>query len=129
MMEQLLRTAHGLHQSGKYLEAERLYRKILRRDSSNLTALLLLGTLHFQRGAFSDALAPLDRLLAIKPDAFDALAARGAALSSLNRHEEALAAYERALAIRRTPQLYNNRANALLSLGRRKEAIESYDAA
>src|SRR5437868_6079266 len=129
MNEQLLRTAHGLHQSGRHQEAERLYGEVLRSDPRNLSALLLLATSHFQRGSYTEALARLNQLLAIKSDAFEALAAHGAVLSSLGRHDEALASYEKALAIRRTPQLYNNRANTLLALARGKEAVESYDSA
>jgi predicted O-linked N-acetylglucosamine transferase (SPINDLY family) len=129
MNEQLLQTAHALQQSGKYLEAERLYAEVLRSDPKNLSALMLLASTYMRRGAYSDALARLDQLLAIRPDAFEALATRGAALSAAGRHEEALANYARALAIRRTPQLYNNRGNALLSLGRTKDAVESYDTA
>src|SRR2546430_16547088 len=106
MNEQLLRTAHGLHQSGQHHEAERLYGEVLRRDPRNLSALLLLASSHFQRGSFTEALTRLDQLLAIKSDVFDAVAAHGAVLSGLGRHDEALASYEKQLAIRRTPHLY-----------------------
>jgi tetratricopeptide (TPR) repeat protein len=129
MNEQLLRAAHALHQSGKHLEAERLYAEVLRSDPKNIPALTLLATTHLQRGAYREALTRLDQLLAIRPDAFDALAVRGAALSAIGRHEEALTSYARALAARRTPQLYNNRGNSLLALGRAKDAVESYDRA
>lgn len=129
MSEQLLRAAHGLHQSGRHLEAERLYAEVLRSDPRNSSALRLLGMLYFQRGAYADALAHFDRLLAIDARSFDALVSHATVLSSMDRHEEALPGYERALAIRRTPQLWNNRGNALLALGRGQEAIESYDSA
>jgi len=55
---------------------------------------------------------------------------RGAALSALKRHTEALASYDRALAI--TPTLVealNNRGGALKDLGRFDEALASYDRA
>ena len=47
----------------------------------------------------AEALASLDRALAIKPDYADALANRGNALIDLGRAEEALASYDKALAI------------------------------
>jgi len=130
MAEQLLRTAHALHQSGNHVEAERLYGDILRSDPKNVSALLLLGHVLLQRGAPSEALSQFDRVLAIEPRSADALIGRGAALSNLARHAEALAAFDQALEIRpRSPQLHSNRGNALLALGRGADAVESYQRA
>ena len=127
MTEQLLRTAHALHQSGKYAEAERLYGDVLRRDPQNVSALLRLGYVLMRRGALTEALAHFDRVLAIEPNLSDALAGRGAALSGLNRHAEALTSFDKALGISpRSPQLHSNRGNALLALGCGTEAVESY---
>ena len=130
MNEQSLRNAHELHQSGRHAEAERLYAEILRDDPGNTSALLMLGYIYLRRGALPEALAQFDRVLAIRPDEFDALAARGAVLSGLDRHQEALNTYDRAVALRQnSPQLYNNRGNALLTLNRGEEAVASYAAA
>jgi protein O-GlcNAc transferase len=130
MNDALIRNAFDLHRAGRLAEAERLYGKILRGDPRHLDALFLLGSLNFQRGDPAAALARFDQALAIKPDMADALAGRGAALSSLDRHHEALAAYDRALAVRPTHvQTLNNRGNALLALKRDAEAIASYDKA
>ena len=125
-----IRNAFDLHRGGRLAEAERLYDEILRADPRHLDALFLLGSLHFQRGDWTAALARFDQALAIKPDMLDALAARGAALSSLDRHQEALAAYDRALSVRPGHlQALNNRGNALLALKRDSEAVASYDKA
>ncbi|HEX3487086.1 MAG TPA: tetratricopeptide repeat protein [Micropepsaceae bacterium] len=126
----LLQTALGLQRAGKLDEAARLYEDILRSEPAQGDALYLLGSVHFQRGAFGDALDRFDSLLAIKPGFREALAARGATLSSLGRHEEALAAYEKMIAAHPThAQSWNNRGNTLLALGREKDAVASYDRA
>src|SRR5262249_40805544 len=55
---------------------------------------------------------------------------RGNALLALGRHAQALASYDRALAIRPNhARALNNRGNALQKLGRHAEALASYEAA
>ena len=56
----------------------------------------------------------------------EALNNRANALLKAGRHEEALACYERALAIDpRHAEVLNNRGNALAELGRHREALDS----
>jgi len=130
MKDPLIRTAFGLHRSGRLADASRLYGEVLASDPHDTEALFLLGSLNFQRGEFTAALAQFDRLLAIKPDFAEGLAARGTALSRLNRHAEALAAYDLALAARPgNAEALNNRGNALLSLQRYADAVATYDRA
>lgn len=130
MSEHIIRTAYGLHQSGRHDEAARLYEQILQQDPNNIQTLLLSGMLSYQRGDLETALARFDRILAFDPAHYDAHAARGAVLSGLGRHPDALADYNRAQQLRPgTPQVYNNRANSLYALGRREEALENYDLA
>jgi tetratricopeptide (TPR) repeat protein len=66
----------------------------------------------------------------IKPDYADAHYNRGNVLQSINRQEEALAAYDQALAI--APghtEALNNRSNVLIHLNRLEDALASYDQA
>src|SRR5712691_11237540 len=66
----------------------------------------------------------------VKSDIVDVLCSRGVALGKLDRHAEALASFEQALAISPTclPALYN-RGVMLANLDRHAEAVESYDRA
>ena len=130
MREGPIQTALGLHRAGKLDEAARLYEEILRAEPDHRDALYLLGSVHFQRGAFEQALARLDQALAGNPAFVEALAARGAALSNLERHGEALTTYDAVVAANPAhAQSWNNRGNALLMLSREKEALASYDRA
>ena len=55
---------------------------------------------------------------------------RGNALQGWLRHDEALAAYDQALALRPDyPEALNNRGNALQELKRHEEALASFDKA
>jgi predicted O-linked N-acetylglucosamine transferase (SPINDLY family) len=65
--------------------------------------------------------------LANRPDHVEALNCRGNALLELGRSEEALASYDRALAVRPDyTDALNNRTDALRALGRREELVEGY---
>ena len=74
--------------------------------------------------------SPSYRALALNPDHVPARQC-GNALSLLNRHEDAIASYDRALALRPTTMSSapTNRATALLALKRHEEAIAGYDQA
>ena len=130
MSDGAIQRAFSLHRAGKLDEAARLYGEVLRDEPEQVDALYLLGSVHFQRGAFTAALARFDQALAVRPGFIEALAARGAALSSLGRHEEALAAYDAVIAANPAhAQSWNNRGNALLALGRGLDSLASYDRA
>ena len=130
MSNALLETALSYQRAGRFDDAERLYREILRGNERQIEALYLLGCLSFQRGATDEALLRFDQVLQINPAVADALSAKGAVLSSLGRHAEALAAYDAALSARPGHgQTWSNRGNALLALGRAEEALQSYDRA
>lgn len=55
-MQKLYSQALGLHQSGLFKEAEKLYRKILEKDPSNVETLNALGMLLNQTGEFKTSL-------------------------------------------------------------------------
>jgi len=66
----------------------------------------------------------------VQPNDPMALYNRGNVLRDLQRYEEALASYDRALALNlKSPELFNNRGNVLRDLSRLREALESYEQA
>jgi len=92
------RQATDLHQQGRLIEAEPLYRQILAASPSVYPALYLLGVLRLQLGDSAEAASLLQRALAQNPNDPAASVQYGMALQSLMRYPEALAAHERALA-------------------------------
>ncbi len=126
----LIETALSYQRAGRFDDAERLYRQILRDNPKHIDALYLLGSLAFQRGRAQEALDRFDEVLRAHPGVAEALSAKGAVLSSLGRHQDALAAYDASLATRpNQPQAWSNRGNTLLALGRSMDAVQSYDRA
>jgi tetratricopeptide (TPR) repeat protein len=118
------------HQAGRLGEAEARYRETLAAAPDHADALHLLGVIASQVGKHDVAIQLIG--LAIAEDGRNALyhTNHGLALAGLRRFEEAIASYDRALAVQPTfVEALCNRANALAELGRDAEALASYDRA
>ena len=89
-----------------------------------------LALIYAGQGRAEEALAALDRALAIQPGNFDSLILRGDMLMALKRHQEALTCFDRGMAFRQqTPVLLSARGNALKALGRDDEALSCFERA
>ena len=141
--QQALGEAVALHRQGRLDEAEKVYNRVLKVRRDHFDALQLLGMLNHQRGKAGEAyrlitaalkvnprkrdgeaLANIDKALALAPDHVDAHNNHGNLLLELKRPAEAMAAFDRVLAL--APQHIQariNRGNALAELGRAAEAI------
>ncbi|MCX2973620.1 sulfotransferase family protein [Halieaceae bacterium IMCC8485] len=71
MSSDLLQKAESAHRRGDLLNAEQLYRQLLREESTNASALFGLGTLAMQRGKHTHAADLLLQAAKIEPDAAD----------------------------------------------------------
>src|SRR5580698_6313910 len=98
-LQQLAGRAMESHQRGDLAGAERLYLQVLEAKSDHFEARHLLGVLRGQQGRYEEALGLVGAALKIKPDVPGALSNFGLILHKLKRHQEALASYDRALAI------------------------------
>src|SRR5665213_1217164 len=126
----MLKDAFALHRQGEFAEAERAYAELLRRQPGNFQALHLYGVLALQRGQTERAIELLRQSLKLEPRQPLAHRDLGNALQQLRRFDEALASYDRALALKSDlADVHNNRGIALARLQRRDEALASYDRA
>ena len=119
-----------LHQVGRLVEAEALYRRTLATRPNYPDALHLLGVIASQTGRHELSVQLIQ--LAIEQDENSPLyySNLGLSLQALDRLEEALESYDRALAVR--PQYAEalfNRGVTLQKLRRPDDAVESYDRA
>jgi tetratricopeptide (TPR) repeat protein len=119
-----------LHQAGALPAAEAAYRTVLAASPRHAATMTLLATVMAQRGQTEEAVRLFDTSLKLDRNQETALFNRGNALFALQRHAEALASYNRAVALwpSHTP-LLNNRGNALFALGRKLEALAAFDRA
>lgn len=117
------------YQQGRIAEALQAVEAALSRDPTVAKALLLHGILLHATGKPVEALAQLTAAAARDPANVEIWYSRGVLLAGLERHGEAVTSFDKALAIRPTPECWNNRGAALQSLKRWPEALQSFDAA
>ena len=124
-----LEEAWRLQRSGDLVRAKELCAQIVRSDRRNSDAHLMLGFLCGQLGQFAEAERSLGEAIKLNPGT-DAYFLRGYALQKMNRHEEALNNFKRALAINpNLPKAALAQGVSFSILGRHREALAAYDQA
>ncbi len=124
-----MRHLEALH-AGRFAEAERLLRRLVRQEPARADLLHCLGIALLGQGQHAQALGFLERSLKLAPGDSQAENNRATALGALGRHAEALGSLDRALALKPgDAQLHYNRGNTLRKLLRDDEALAAYDRA
>jgi tetratricopeptide (TPR) repeat protein len=109
-------------------DAERLFRRALDSGAATLVALQQLGRLLLFEGRAAEALEPLGRAAALRPEDVDLRLDLAAALEGAGKDKEALAAYQEA--VRKAPDLPRARyglARLLLRTGDRDAAAREME--
>lgn len=120
----LLRSAIQHQRAGRLVEAEDLYRELLRREPRHPEALNNLGVVCVSRGRADEARAHYERAIRARPDFPDALVNLGQLFGSLGQFDEALPHLRRAVDL--TPSSVDARTllgATLVSSDRPEEAI------
>src|SRR5208283_5074227 len=104
VIQSLLLKAVRLQRAGRLSEAARIYRQILAFDAEQADSLHLLGMIAYQAGGYELAVAMIRKAIAIKVAMNDDQASYhsnlGTVLQAQDKLDEAVACYERALALR-----------------------------
>jgi protein O-GlcNAc transferase len=127
---ELLRAGLEHHQAGGLAEAETYYRRVLAADPRHADALYLLGVVAQQVGRADLAVDLIGQ--AIKRNKQNPLyhLTRATALEDLQQLDQALACYDKALALKPDyAEAFYSRGIALKKLGRLEEALASFDQA
>jgi predicted O-linked N-acetylglucosamine transferase (SPINDLY family) len=112
------------HKTGRFSEAEALYRKVLAVDPNQFDALHLLGVIAHQAGKYKEAIELISRALKRDPAAFPAHNNLGLAYRALNDLESAQICFRTAVSL--NPEYipaYINLSMALQAQGKLAEAI------
>ena len=128
--DKALSEAAGLHQAGKLEQAEKAYRRILRRRPNDARALYCLGIAVHQRRRPKEAVRHFRA--ALKGDAHNPDIQRhlGLALKDLGQPAAAEQAYRDALAVApNNPQILANLGTVLKAQGRHHEALSALERA
>ena len=128
--DQLYQRALTLHNAGKLVDAEGLYKTLLSYFPNQVEILTTLGILLLQQGRSEVGIQQLKRSLSVNTNQPAALYNMAVELQRLARLEEALACYNQALKL--NPHDVNtliNRGNTLKDLKQYREAIASFESA
>ena len=126
----LVQQGSTFHKQGDFVEAKKIYEKILIIKSDHFDALQLLGILLAQTNNYLEAIELFSKALKINPNHAGTFSNLGIALKELKRHEEALASFDEAIKLKPDyGDALNNRGNILHLLKRHDEAIVSFDKA
>jgi tetratricopeptide (TPR) repeat protein/ADP-heptose:LPS heptosyltransferase len=122
-----LSEAMAAHQAGNLPEAERLYRLFLEAEPEHADAHALLGIVMGARGDFSQAIAQVNKAVALDPASGLLYFHQGTVLMAASKLPEAIAAFTCAVKLQPdVPQIRFNFANALRSAGDWNAAITQY---
>src|ERR1700680_2749569 len=94
---QAFQRAAAFHAEGRLLEAERLYQLVVKADDRHYEALYRLGLIRLQQGKFVEALALFRRAIKANRNSADAHHHLAIAFTALDRLDDAVARYEKAL--------------------------------
>src|SRR5262249_12474086 len=104
-----------LHRAGHMSEAEEMYRQILRGQPRHFDSLHLLGVVYHQRGEHARAAEQIEAALKINPNDAFAHSNRGGALAQMRSFSDAVASYNKAVALKPDfAEAFHSRGNALL---------------
>jgi protein O-GlcNAc transferase len=120
----------ALHQQGRLVEAERIYREVLRQQPIHFGALHHLGVIALDTRRTEQGADLIRKAIGLNANVAFAHSNLGKALLDLKRPEEALASCDKAIAL--APDFamaHNNRGKALLDLRRLQDALASFDQA
>ncbi len=92
------------HHAGALADAERCYRQLIAASRGHAEAHSRLGAVLMRQGKTAEAIAEIERALALKPDMFEAYGNLAQATMSAGQSDRAAAAACRALELQETPQ-------------------------
>jgi len=119
--------AFNHHREERLVDAEELYRKILKVQPGHFGAHINLGEICRVTGRLEEAIAEFQQAISINEDLPEGHYNSGLALIGLRRYEEAIMAFKAAIKLRPAhSQAYNNLGNLFFEAGRFDEAKTAF---
>src|SRR5579859_8075748 len=126
----LLQEASRLYRQQRFLDALKLYDRVLQTESRNHLAWQGRALVQARRGDHRDALSSFNRALQLDPNLVISLNGKGTALNILHRDKEALEAFNRAILLEKdNVTAWNGKGAVLSALGELEQAVSSFDIA
>ena len=128
--QQALQTAMAQHQAGNLIQAEVLYKQVLRTIPKQPDALHLLGLIAKQKGDFKTAVQLMKQALTQNPNYVEAYVNLGATYQEVGNLSDAADCYRKALALRSNyAEVHSNLGVVLKAQGNLHASAQSFIAA
>jgi predicted O-linked N-acetylglucosamine transferase (SPINDLY family) len=122
--------ALAAHKQGSLSEAEALYSEILQANPADFNSMHLLGVIALQTGRTAQGVELIRNAIKLNENVADAHSHLGNGLRKMNLPEEALASYDKAIALKLDhADAFNNRGIVLCDLKRLEQALASFERA
>lgn len=122
-----LKLAGEHHSAGRLVEAERIYRQVLKSEPDNADAHHRIGVLAHQLGHIKLAIEHISKAVLVRPDFWVAFGDLGNAQMAHGNPSAALISYRKVIDIKpEYAEIHSDIGNALNELGLYAEAIENY---
>ena len=119
-----------MHQQGRFVEAERFYKEVLRHAPEHFDALHLLGVLSLQTGETQRGVGLIAKAIEFNSNFPVAHNNLGNGLKDLRRYHDALASYDKAISLKPNyAEAHLNQGDVLMELKRFDEALAVYQKA
>ena len=126
-IDELFRQGNAAQSAGNYVQAEAIWRRVLREEPKNSGAYNNLGNALSDQGKLEEAIAAYRQALELNPKDAEAYYNLGNVLSDQGKLEEAIAAYRQALEVNpEYAKAYYNLGVALGEQGKLDEEIAAY---
>lgn len=123
----ILTRAQGAVISRDFQTAARLYKQLLKDDSSNVNYLKELGSIYVKNGEDEKAIPYYNQIITFYPHYIDAMTSLGAIYRRLKRYEESITILEKAVDEgRQTADVYYNLGFTYREMGNYDDAIEAF---
>jgi len=126
-MEKKFQEAFELHKNGSLQEAKKIYEAILEETPNDFNCLHHLGLIAKNNKEYLSAFELISQAITINPNSAAAHFNLGNVLKSLNKINDAIASYDKAINIKPDHELYLFRGIAFHELKKLDEALTSYD--
>jgi len=126
-MEKNFQEAFELHKNGNLQEAQKIYKSILKKTPDDFNCLHLLGLIAKNNKEYLSAFELISQAITINPNSAEAHFNLGNVLKGLNRINEAISSYDKAINIKPDHELYLLKGVACYEIKKLEDALISYD--
>ena len=125
--EKIFNEAKKLHQSGKIIEAQKIYLDLLKENPSDYKLNFLTGTSYIQLKNYEKAITYLDNSIDINPEFSHSYNSKGIIFSEMKQFETAIKNYDRAIFLEPNfLEAHLNRGISLKNIQKYDDALESF---